>query len=505
MPGGDFVSVQFNEQGAAEVKDRWNDQFGLPKEDCSQDWTLVKFERQSSGRAVAELRRLLDTNDTQDRPIYPGDTRILFAWGSSMTPSYHDTNRGFDAITFIPTATQLPNLPSDGITATFLMPNVTIPAVETTYNCKSFALPTDRPYHAVSVQAVINPSSAAYVHHFIAYLCKYADTTGNYPKAYQNTAGTCSSPIGVSTSGCSMVLYVWASGVQELRLPAAAGYPINPNTNYLVLEVHYNNPSATTGIVDSSGVQIVYTPTLRTYEAATLVLGDPLVQFPALAANTANQHLEAGCPSTCTNGWPHDITVIGSFLHMHMHGKRMWTSQWRGGNRVQTLNRVDFYSYHLQQLTPLNTTIRRGDVLNTHCVMDTTNTGTVAFGTSTQEEMCMNFVSYYPRLYFPSNVNRTGNMCGFAGSSSTICGDAAGGYIPGANPGTPDPVADRTVTYGSPKIGCVPTVAAPTATGSNGSPNAPSSKSGVNSPATSTLTGAFSFFAFALMVLATLC
>jgi hypothetical protein len=503
MPGADFVTVQFA-NGVASVVDRWNDQFGLPKVDCSQDWTLVNFER-VGGRAIAEIRRALNTSDTQDRPIVAGPTRILYAWGTDETPAYHGENRGLDAIEFVSAGYVLPPLPDDGIYAEFLMPNVSVPTAETTYACKSFPLPSDRPYHAVSVQALVQPStSAPYVHHFIAYLCKYENTAQNYPKTYQNTAGTCSSPIGVSTSGCSMVLYVWASGVGELRMPVEAGYPIGPNTNYLVLEVHYNNPTGTMGIVDNSGVRVMYTPTLRPNEAATLVMGDPLTQFPPLAAGQTNLHTEASCTSGCTSNWPHDINVIGSFLHMHQHGKRMWTSHWRAGQRLADINRVDFYSYHLQQLTRTNVVIKKGDVLNTHCMFDTTGyTSPVIFGTSTADEMCMNFLSYYPRLYFPTNVNRTANMCGFTGATSTICGDAGGFFLNGANPSQTDPVSDRTVNYGQYKPGCTasPSTSLPPPPVNVAGPAPTSSK--VN--AASAVAGSASMFIFSLFVLFAFC
>lgn len=212
-----------------------------------------------------------------------------------------------------------------------------IPAQVTTYTCRSFALPADKPYHIVSAKAYVDPNTAKYVHHYIAYLCKYEQgNANNYAYKYMSGAGQCGSPIGSSTSGCSMVFYVWAGGVGELRLPEVAGFPVGPETNHVVLEVHYNNPDLDVGKIDNSGIDIVYTPTLRQHEAATLVLGDPLVRLGSIPALTAAHHVETTCPSECTNLWPHDINVIGSFLHMHMAGKSMWTSQWRAGSRVGT-------------------------------------------------------------------------------------------------------------------------------------------------------------------------
>lgn len=214
MPGGDFVTIQYPTPGNPVAKDRWNDKFGLPKEDCSQDWTLVGVTTLGNGRVVAELSRLLDTNDPQDRPILPGLTRVLFAWGSDSEPSYHGPNRGLDSLEFVPNANlTAPALPSDAFTQTYVMSDFVIPQQETTYACRAFALPSDKPYHAIAIDAVIDTDTAAYVHHFLVYLCKYENTPSNYPNTFSNTAGSCGSPIGVSGSGCSMVAYVWAAGI----------------------------------------------------------------------------------------------------------------------------------------------------------------------------------------------------------------------------------------------------------------------------------------------------
>jgi hypothetical protein len=494
MPGGDFVTVEFD-NNVAKVVDRWNDKFGLPKPDCSQDWTLVKFERQASGRAVAELRRSLNTSDVQDRPIVAGETRILFAWGSESTPAYHDNNRGLDTISFIPSNVVRTPLPADGANATLIFDQFLIPAQQTTYACKSFELPNDVDYHIVSIESTVSAASAEYVHHFLAYLCTYEfNNSMNYAYTYQN-ASQCPSPIGSPVAGCSMVLYTWASGVGELRLPAAAGFRVSGSTNYILLEVHYNNPSLRSGVRDSSGIKVIYTPTLREHDAATLVLGDPLVQFPPINPGQEADHREASCPSECTSSWPHDINVFGSLLHMHMHGRSMWTTQWRNGSRIGSYsNRVDFYSYHLQQSTPITRVIRRGDQLNTHCVFQTRDaTHQVRFGIETMDEMCMDFVTYYPRLVSPS-TGRTMTLCGYISPQLSVCGDPAGEIIPVANPATVDPEVDQIRPYGIMNGTCAAPLASPMAspvaspvTGP-GATNQPGSRSPFMASDASTLT-----------------
>lgn len=59
-------------------------------------------------------------------------------------------------------------------------------------------------------------------------------------------------------------MYAWAVGSNALYLPEEAGFRIGINgIRYIILEVHYDNPLGTQGIVDSSGVEITMTKKLR--------------------------------------------------------------------------------------------------------------------------------------------------------------------------------------------------------------------------------------------------
>jgi len=107
------------------------------------------------------------------------------------------------------------------------------------------------------------------------------------------------------------------------------------------------------------------------------------------------------------------------FLHMHDAGKMIWSTQWRNNTYIGTTNRIEFWYFAYQETTPVNYTIYPGDKLNLHCVYDTSSrTTTTTFGVSTMQEMCMEFVSYYPK------VNT--EFCGYVSYSSinyTYCGN----------------------------------------------------------------------------------
>ena len=71
---------------------------------------------------------------------------------------------------------------------------------------------------------------------------------------------------------------------------------------YVVLQIHYNNPEMKSGYVDSSGIRIWHTPTLRQYDAGLISIGttvNPYGQFiPPGIDYTKNSGF---CRSDCTS------------------------------------------------------------------------------------------------------------------------------------------------------------------------------------------------------------
>jgi len=251
----------------------------------------------------------------------------------------------------------------------------------------------------------------------------------SYPALFKRP-GECLSPIGIPFSGCSSLLYEWAMGVKEMTLPAEAGFRMGYGQGtfqYIVIEMHFDNPEDLAGIVDNSGVRIHYTSELRKYDAGSMTLGDPYIGFPDILPGIAAHPVEATCPSQCTEIFSHDIEVFASGLHMHASGRRMWTTHYRDDVLLSTTDRADFYAFAFQHVNYVNYTIKRGDRLNTHCVFDTSDRNYVTrFGYASVAEMCMNFISYYPRLEFQGNDFAYCGYFGHMGFPFTHCGSNQG-------------------------------------------------------------------------------
>jgi len=238
----------------------------------------------------------------------------------------------------------------------------------------------------------------------LIHLCN--DVPGGFVERFREEAGDCGGgAIGDPSAGCSSLLYSWALGIGKLEMPAEAGFRIGvnyPAVRYAVIEIHYDNPQGLTTVVDDSGFSMKYTPQLRQHDASSFIVGDPLVTFgsrSSIPPGLDQVHYEGVCPSQCTQKMSHEIRVFSDFLHMHEIGDQMWTTLYRNGENQGYTNRVEFYDFGFQQSTQVDYVIKPGDELRTHCIYNSRNrANATAFGSASEDEMCMNFLTYYPAL-----------------------------------------------------------------------------------------------------------
>lgn len=67
------------------------------------------------------------------------------------------------------------------------------------------------------------------------------------------------------------------------------GADFNP---YIMLEVHYNNPELQQGVVDSSGIRLVLTKSLRKYDAGVIELGLEYTDKMAIPAGQVKKQID---------------------------------------------------------------------------------------------------------------------------------------------------------------------------------------------------------------------
>lgn len=434
MKGSDILTVEVS-NGKVKLRDQHvnfapstytveggNGYAGLfPVDDHQQDWIFVSSHIKD-GRVEVYAKRTLKTNDTQDREVEPGHRRIIWAHGNTATQGYHMANRGAGMIQFIKNDdAELDRgslIPQHDGTWTFTMTNYTIEPEVTTYACQSFNFPTDKNRHVVAIRPKIDEKSKKYPHHAILHICENNSYFNDHKTPKLCTDG---SPLASENSGCASLMWSWASGMNMFVLPEEAGFLVGSSeaaTSHVILEIHYDNPQKEYGKQDNSGFEVLYVDTLRTHNAAGMTLGDATLRMkysvtqPYISGNLpvsqSKIHRQSTCPSECTQKFSESITVFGSFLHTHNFGQKIYTELYDNESSTDAVitNRIDFFDNGFQAFQE-NTEyiIHPGQELQTHCFYNTNGLSSgpdVEFGAGTADEMCMDFIFYYPAQFIGS-------------------------------------------------------------------------------------------------------
>jgi hypothetical protein len=259
-----------------------------------------------------------------------------------------------------------------------------VPTVETSYSCFEFTFDVDKLAHIVGFEAEID--NAAHVHHYV--LTKLDAPTGN------TNGYSCFDVAGD-------FVWSWAPGQDEFWMPEEAGFLIGDEPGGRVtfrLQIHYNNPLSVAGEVDSSGVNLYVTDTLRANNAGTLVFADVL-GFSIPPGEPAYEHIMR-CRSQATAAFMDGpIRVFGTSMHAHEIGSVLYTEQWRDGEFVREVNRDEPFLFDSQHMKFVDFEIEPGDEIINHCVYDSTErTTTTQAGPGTRDEMCWNSMVYYPKV-----------------------------------------------------------------------------------------------------------
>lgn len=364
------------------------------KDDC-QNWNLIS-EIISDGWLILEVSRKLDTGDNQDHKImndagaFVAPTRLIAAWGDTPTISYHGTNAARNSVRLfaddsVGVREALTNQLSNAAAGFFDVTEnkIEIPAEDTTYItvCRTaddilqeigF---NETPLTTIGAMPIITEETRAFVHHFTA----YSQETCNTDTLDKN------------------LIYAWAPGDEGWALPANVGFPIfeSDNRQAISVEIHYNNPELVSGQIDSSGIRLFFINGERDERAAVLELGDPTLSLYGEQMNNGLTQYDFSCPGTCSSAvLQRSVTVLSEYLHMHQTGIRM-TNQVIRNNDVVHSSKVDVFefdqqgAFHVQQ-EPYE--VKPGDSFRTSCYYR----DGAEFGLSSQEEMCIAFVMYYP-------------------------------------------------------------------------------------------------------------
>lgn len=259
------------------------------------------------------------------------------------------------------------------------------PTTETHYSCFSFTFPVDQLHHIVGFAPSV---TSPIIHH---YVLSIADAPVEL-----NPNDSC-------VEWPAHILWAWGPGGEEVMLPDEAGFLVGhqgPEVTF-ILQVHYNNPLQMP-LVDNDGVDLHVTKSLRPNRAGVFSQGDILsILIPP--GDPAYEHV-ATCGGEITQSiFTEPLHVFASFLHAHQIGSVMYTDVHRGGDLVGEIARQDPFNFDMQMFQTADFDMMPGDIIQTHCTYDSTEReGITMGGPASDEEMCINFMMYYP--WIPSET-----------------------------------------------------------------------------------------------------
>ncbi|KAK4288778.1 hypothetical protein Pmani_038210, partial [Petrolisthes manimaculis] len=289
-----------------------------------------------------------------------------------------------------------------------LSPQVALPDnIPTLYWCKLYRIPKlTRKAHIVGYVPVITTEGEPHVHHMLLYECHITNSDQLMERFVSARGAQCyDRNMPYSWSACNTPIVAWAVGSEGEMYPDHVGIPMGEEhggATYFMLEIHYNNPNLRTGVVDSSGVRVLYTEKLRQHDAGILTLGHmlspTLIVPPGRSWNTV-----AYCSSQCTHKTlpPGGIKAFLGFLHMHLLGSSISVQLIRNGRELPAIMKDMNYDFNYQQARVLKEEVEilPGDSFIVNCGYDSTKRRTPTFGGfSTEDEMCLAFLTYYPRV-----------------------------------------------------------------------------------------------------------
>jgi Copper type II ascorbate-dependent monooxygenase, N-terminal domain/DOMON domain/Copper type II ascorbate-dependent monooxygenase, C-terminal domain len=448
MIGTDMVMFEASRPG--ELVDAYTSDERYPQvDDCAGNWEMVASNVDTGGEFIMfETKRLLNTNDPQDKPIVNDSSslmsphRVIAAWGDTEEVGYHGLNRARGSIRFYGTgdaeATFLAEMErSSQGSFEVRAREYNVPEMETyyAYVCTSRedmieqgVLNTTNGLNVIGWEPIVQAGNEAYVHHFVV----HASSQPTCPENVTNEETFANYP---------EVAYVWAPGEGGLSLPDFLGAPLFGADGFqsYVIEIHYNvsfwssgrkqslfdqlldslsspvvlviaflqNPTLASGVVDSSGVRMYWTAEAREEQVGILSVGDPGIGLFGELVGTGVVKHEFDCPSSCSSAVNQTVTVVREYLHMHQTGLRMTNEQMRGEDVVR-VGRVENWEFEQNgniavQQEPF--VVNPGDGFHTTCYYEDPE-GTRRWGIGSAEEMCMAF------LYCKSqNLALNHNMC----------------------------------------------------------------------------------------------
>ncbi|CAD7088046.1 unnamed protein product [Hermetia illucens] len=391
---------------------------GAPIQDDTQNYNIISGSQNGTHTQV-EFSRELETCDPHDVQIGMDTIKVLWSFGEK-DPIHgnlkgHGTNRGVKSLHLLEPMFRKPTNRNEIKQWDVTVRNVTVDSnMDTLYWCKIMKIP-DLPekHHIIGYEALLSKESTTnkpLVHHMTLFECSAMSYPSSDPASWdvwvKSNGAVCNSNLltPMDWDSCISPVAVWAVGSSGQFLPQHVGIPIGGTNGpkYYMLEIHYDNPKAQK-IVDNSGFRIHYTRHLRKNDAGMMISGVSVSDTQLIPPGQKLYRNIGICGQSCTSAmFPEDgIRIISGTLHSHLAGRKMKLRHIRDGKELERIIEDDNYDFNYQQVRQLGneTVVLPGDIIITDCAYETSNRKWPTFGGySTKQEMCLSFLTYYPRI-----------------------------------------------------------------------------------------------------------
>ncbi|XP_044304965.1 DBH-like monooxygenase protein 1 [Varanus komodoensis] len=406
MTSADIV-VGGIERGKPYLQDYFTNGDRILKKDSQQDYHL-EYAMENSTHTILAFSRQLHTCDPNDKTITESTVRVIWAYHDKDfregSQNYHGMNRGTKSL-------RLLNPERNAVISSSLSyfdlanQDVPIPDKDTTYWCQMFKIPPlHEKHHVIKVEPLIQKGHENVVHHILLYQC--SSSLNDSVLDYGHECYHPNMPDAFLT--CETVIFAWAIGGEGFMYPPHVGLSIGSaaDPQYVLMEVHYDNPSYMEGMMDNSGLRLFYTPDLRKYDAGVIEAGLWVSLFHNIPPGMPEFMSEGHCTLECLEEAldaerPSGIHVFAVLLHAHLAGRAIRMRHFRKGDEQKLLAYDDEFDFNFQEFQYLKEerTILPGDNLVTECHYSTLNRSHMTWGgLSTRDEMCLSYLLYYPRI-----------------------------------------------------------------------------------------------------------
>lgn len=259
-----------------------------------------------------------------------------------------------------------------------------VPRQNDIYTCFAFTAPWLSTVHALSFRPIVDDDRV--LHHWLLYSADSASTSIHGRPRQNGEVYGCDG----TNPGLTLVAG-WAPGGIPAVMPPEVGLEMPPPGGIFILEIHYHN-DAGVDARDKSGVRVCTTENLRPNTAAMHWLGEE--RGPAHILPFSVPPGDSEITGHCNPNIQTPVHVLTTSPHMHRRGTRMRTVIHRAGGGDETLLDTPF-DYQNQIIYQSPNILNPGDRLSTTCYFRNPG-GTAHFGTSTDDEMCFNFVTAWP-------------------------------------------------------------------------------------------------------------